>query len=328
MRVTAWNTEAERLYGWKRDEVIGGVIQAAVRCSPSEPLRVILAKVHETGIWRGEFVRTTKSAETVVVRAKWNLRRDSDGQPLDIVETSRDITEVRRTEEALDQVRHQYQNLFQASVASFWELDFSKVGNMVLELQKSGVLDLREHFRDNPEYVRRLIRATPIVDVNEQSLSMFGNGKSRRASSCSRPVMAGRSLGVFADTVIASLEKKAHYSSEAVLLSLGGQRARHVVYRILSAPTLAFCPHLGRHRRRYSSKKAKAAQEKSERRYRDFFHFLPVSLLQLEGQEVLDIFSQARSEGVVDFSDYTKNRPEILDKILNGLKIVEVNVGP
>ena len=101
MRVTAWNTEAERLYGWKRDEVIGGVIQAAVRCSPSEPLRVILAKVHETGIWRGEFVRTTKSAETVVVRAKWNLRRDSGGQPLDIVETSRDITEVRRTEEAL-----------------------------------------------------------------------------------------------------------------------------------------------------------------------------------------------------------------------------------
>ena len=98
MRVTAWNAEAERLYGWKRSEVVGGVIQAAVRCSPSEPLRVILARVHETGSWRGEFSRTTKSGETVVVAARWSLRRDSAGRPLDIVETSRDLTEIRRTE--------------------------------------------------------------------------------------------------------------------------------------------------------------------------------------------------------------------------------------
>src|ERR1700677_1749556 len=82
MRVTAWNAEAERLYGWKREEVIGGVIQAAVRCSPSEPLRIILAKVRQTGLWRGEFVRVTKSGGTVVVQTKWTLRRDRAGQVL------------------------------------------------------------------------------------------------------------------------------------------------------------------------------------------------------------------------------------------------------
>src|ERR1700722_9619410 len=91
MRVTAWNAEAERLYGWKREEVVGGVIQAAVQCSPDQPLSVILDTVHETGIWRGEFVRTTKSGNTVAVSAKWTLRRDIDGQPFDIVETSRDL---------------------------------------------------------------------------------------------------------------------------------------------------------------------------------------------------------------------------------------------
>ena len=210
-------------------------------------------------------------------------------------------------------------------MASFWELDFSKVGNMVLELQKSGVPDLREHFRNNPDYVRRLIRATPIVDVNEQSLSMFGNGNRGELLRALDPLWPNESLGVFADTVIASLEKKANYSSEAVLLSLGGQRL-DTLFAVSYPPQLS-------HSARIlvgivdvtQAKKAKAAQEKSERRYRDFFHFLPVSLLQLEGQEVLDIFSQARSEGVVDFSDYTKNRPEILDSILNGLKIVEVN---
>ena len=75
MHVRAWNAEAERLYGWKREEVIGGKIQAAVKCSPNEPLKVILAKVQETGLWRGEFSRTTKQGKTVTVKAKWSLRR-------------------------------------------------------------------------------------------------------------------------------------------------------------------------------------------------------------------------------------------------------------
>ncbi|HEX3993630.1 MAG TPA: PAS domain-containing protein, partial [Acetobacteraceae bacterium] len=204
MRVTAWNTEAERLYGWKREEVVGGAIQAAVRCSPSEPLRVIVARVYEAGMWRGEFVRTTKSGDTVVVRAKWTLRRDSHGRPVDIVETSRDITETRRTEDALDQLRYQYENLFQASVASFWELDLSEVGNMARTLQQSGVSDLRQHFRSNPEYVRRMIRATRIVDVNEQSLSMFGNGNRGEVLRALDPLWPDESLGVFAESVAAA----------------------------------------------------------------------------------------------------------------------------
>ncbi len=118
-RVKAWNAEAERLYEWRRDEVVGNVIQAAVKCSPNEPLKVIVAKVRETGLWRGEFSRTTKSGRIVTVKAKWSLRRDTAGEILDIVETSRDITEVRQTADALERAQYQYQNLYQASAASY-----------------------------------------------------------------------------------------------------------------------------------------------------------------------------------------------------------------
>ena len=99
------------------------------------------------------------------------LRRAPDGTPADIVEMSTDITDVRRTEDALGRIQYQYQNLFQASVASFWELEFGAVGGMVRELAKTGVSDLRDYFRKHPEFVRSMIQATRIVDFNEQRAS-------------------------------------------------------------------------------------------------------------------------------------------------------------
>jgi PAS domain S-box-containing protein len=325
MRVKAWNAEAERLYGWKREEVIGGVIQAAIKCSPSEPLKVILAKVRETGFWRGEFSRTTKHGTTVTVKAKWSLRHDGDGEMLDIVETSRDITEVRRIEEALDRAQYQYQNLFQASAASFWELEFSAVGEMIRSLRKSGVEDLRKYFSSNPDYVRRMIQATRIVDVNETSLAMFGNGNREELLRSLDPFWPDESLGVFAESVLTALEKRPHYSTEAVFRSLDGRRFDTLF-------TVSYPPELLHAARLLvgiidltQAKKAKAEQEASERRYRDFFHFLPIPLLRLEGHAVIEIFKSARAEGVVDFAAYLKERPDVLIKVLDGLKVVEVN---
>ncbi|HEY0342380.1 MAG TPA: PAS domain S-box protein, partial [Steroidobacteraceae bacterium] len=203
MQVLAWNTEAERLYGWARHEVIGGKIQAAVRCAPSESLAVLQEKVRQHGFWRGEFVRTTKGGATVVVKAKWSMRRDQAGTPIDIVEVSRDITEFRRSEEAFERMQYQYQNLFQASVASFWELEFSAVAEMLRTLRNSGVTDFAAYFREHPDFVRRMIRATRIVDVNERTVAMFGRRDEIVASL--DPFWPDESLPVFADRVVASI---------------------------------------------------------------------------------------------------------------------------
>jgi PAS domain S-box-containing protein len=325
MRVTAWNAEAERLYGWKREDVIGGVIQAAVRCSPSEPLMAILEKINQVGTWRGEFVRRTKSGATVVVKAKWSLRRDLAGGPIDIVETSRDITDVRRTEEALERVQYQYQSLFKSSVASFFELDFSEAAQSVRELSDSGVVDLRAFLQNNSGYVRGLLEMIRTTGCNDQSFLTFGNGDRETLLRSFGRLWPDESLGVFAESLVAVFEKKDHYSSEVVLLSLAGQR-----YDTLYA--VSYPPQLLELTRVLvgivdvtQTKRATTARERSERRYRDLFHFLPVALLQLEGQEVVEIFDEARSQGVTDFSDHLKTHPGLLDRVLNGLKIVEVN---
>jgi PAS domain S-box-containing protein len=324
MRVTAWNAEAERLYGWKRSEVVGGVIQAAVRCSPSEPLRVILARVHETGSWRGEFSRTTKSGETVVVAARWSLRRDSAGRPLDIVETSRDLTEIRRTEEALDRVQYQYQTLFQASAVAFWELDIFDVITMVGTLRQAHRDHLRVYLTGDPDYVRQLIRTTRIIDINAQCLAMFGNGDRQDLLRNFDRCWPDESLGVFADCVMAAFEGKPHFSAEAVLCSITGQRFSTLF-------TVSY-PRQGSSTTRLlagvvdltEAKRARAEQEASERRYRDLFHFVPLPLMRLENQDTNEIFMQARAAGVVDFAEYVKEAG-LTDRLLDGVKIKEVN---
>jgi PAS domain S-box-containing protein len=326
MHVRAWNAEAERLYGWKREEVIGGKIQAAVKCSPNEPLKVILAKVQETGLWRGEFSRTTKQGKTVTVKAKWSLRRSRNGEIADIVETSRDVTEARQTEESLERAQHHYQNLFHASAASFWELEFSAVGKMLKDLKDSGVKDFRKYFSEHPDYVRQMIQATRIVDVNDITLAMFGNGnREELLQNRLDAFWPDESLGVYAESVLASLEKKPHYSAETVFRSLDGRHLETLF-------TVSFPPHLLQYGRFLvgivdltQAKKAKAEQEASERRYRDLFHFLPVPLLRLEGTAVIEIFKSARAEGVVDFAQYLKERPELQIRLMDGLKVVEVN---
>jgi PAS domain S-box-containing protein len=323
LEVLAWNTGAERLYGWARDEVIGGAIQAAVRCAPSESLLVILAKVRASGLWRGEFSRVTKSGAAVVVKAKWTLRKDPSGEPLDIVEISRDITAIRRSEEAFERLQYQYQNLFQASVASFWELEFSGVAQMLRALRDAGVTDFADHFRRHPDFVRQMIRATRILDVNERTVAMFGNRDEILTSL--DPFWPDESLPVFAASVVASIERKPHFSSEAVFSSLNGQR-----YDTLF--TVSFPPPL-RAASRFlvgiidvtQAKRDRAARERSERRYHDFFHFLPVALLQLEGRGVIEVFDEVRAQGVVDFLTHQKEHPEILDRLLDGLRIAELN---
>jgi PAS domain S-box-containing protein len=178
--VKAWNAGAERLYGWRRDEVMGGRIQTFVRCAPTEPLAVILAKIRAAGTWRGEFTRTTKNGTTVVVRANWTLRNDSDGAALDIVETSRDITEVRRTEEAFTRIQatherseRRYRDVFHFLPVALLQLDAREAVEVLKELRANGVEDLSDHLKQHPQVLTRLLEGLKIVEVNRRTVEMF-----------------------------------------------------------------------------------------------------------------------------------------------------------
>jgi PAS domain S-box-containing protein len=104
--ITYWNKGAEELYGWSAQEALAEHSQELLQTEYPAPLEEIRAELVRTGRWEGELRRKTAAGTEVVVASRWSLRRDDQGRPTAILETSNDVTERKRREheiEALNQ---------------------------------------------------------------------------------------------------------------------------------------------------------------------------------------------------------------------------------
>ena len=99
--ITYWNRGAEELYGWKAEQAIGKVTHKLLRTIFPPAHERNLANLLRADRWEGELVHSRRDGTQVVVSSRWSLLRDTRGQPTAVLETNTDITERRRTEDAL-----------------------------------------------------------------------------------------------------------------------------------------------------------------------------------------------------------------------------------
>jgi PAS domain S-box-containing protein len=104
--VTHWNEHAERLYGWSREEALGRrITELTVGPEEAELSEEIMRRVRAGETWEGEFTVRRKDGSTFPAHVTDSLIRDAEGRAVGIVGVSTDITERKRLEESLREIR-------------------------------------------------------------------------------------------------------------------------------------------------------------------------------------------------------------------------------
>lgn len=85
-----------------------------------------------------------------------------------------DITERSEAQRALADAERYARGLFDHSPVSLWVEDFSGIKKLLDEVAASGVTEFRTFTDVHPEFVQRCIEQLRVVDVNRQTLTMFG----------------------------------------------------------------------------------------------------------------------------------------------------------
>ncbi len=221
-RVTFWNQGCARLYGIAAPEALDRDAADLLSTRLPQPETNILAQLLESGFWEGELIRQFGDGEERIIDARWSLRRNENGDPAEILETGRDITARRRAQKDLSLSEYRYRNVFRAMAVSFWEMDFSGVTQLLRQLKKEGVTDFPGYIRQNDEFVRRALEITQVIDVNDKTLQMFGPATVEQLRGPVDRFWPRAGQHVFAEAIIASIERRPYLEAETRLRRLDG----------------------------------------------------------------------------------------------------------
>jgi PAS domain S-box-containing protein len=97
--VVSWNAGAQRIKGYRRDEVIGkhfSLFFTAQDCAEGRPER-LLCQALEQGVAQDEGWRVRKDGTQFWALAALDVIRDENGQIIGLAKVTRDITDRRRT---------------------------------------------------------------------------------------------------------------------------------------------------------------------------------------------------------------------------------------
>ena len=125
-RVRYWNQGAVEVFGYSADEMLG---RSAALLYPDEApdhLKGDLGRILDGDGVSGEWCGRRKDGESVWVDIKATLVRDREGQAIGFIGVAKDITERKRTEQALRASEERYRAFIEQTAEGVWRVELEE----------------------------------------------------------------------------------------------------------------------------------------------------------------------------------------------------------
>lgn len=131
-------------------------------------------------LWNGETSYQTETINYTLDRRALNIRLnvnrlESVARPWDrMLMALENFTEQKRAEQSAAENEAYARALFELSPVSLWVEDFSEVKDMLDDVRAQGITDFRTFVDVHPEFVVSCMERIRVIDVNRQTLTLFG----------------------------------------------------------------------------------------------------------------------------------------------------------
>ena len=126
----SWNKAAERMFGWKAEEVIGkastSVLEAVYPTLDGTTREQALTELNDNGFWKGEIDYHRKDSSLIPVLVSASLMKNQNGGISGIVAIIHDITLRKKREAALRQIQHDLNHAQAVAKTGSWRLDIQR----------------------------------------------------------------------------------------------------------------------------------------------------------------------------------------------------------